>query len=65
MDSGTILTAVGTVLATVGLVYGFLRNFKNDINAHIDRIDQNMITQSKRTDHLYQICIDLLRRDKT
>lgn len=66
-----ILTALGTIASVVGLVYTFLRSFKIDIekkfdamDKHIDRIDENMKLQSKRTDHLYEICVELLRERK-
>lgn len=71
MELSMILTAVGTVIAIAAFVYGFLRNFKIDINTkfeslekHIDRLDANMIVQGKRTDHLYEICVELLRSKK-
>ena len=45
MDTGTIATIIGTGIGIVGFVYAFLRNFKTDINSHIDIIE-------KRTDAL-------------
>jgi chaperonin cofactor prefoldin len=71
MELGMILTAIGTVIGIAAFVYGFLRNFKTDINTkfeslekHIDRIDAQMVIQGKRTDHLYEICVELLRSKK-
>lgn len=42
LDLVTILTTVGTGAAVVGIIYSFLRNFKTDINSHIDRIENEM-----------------------
>lgn len=33
---------MGTGAAVIAAVYAFLRNFKTDINSHIDRLDQKM-----------------------
>jgi len=43
MDQNTLnflITALGVGIAAVGFVYGFLRNFRDDINAHIDAIEK-------------------------
>lgn len=72
MDLALILTVIGTGIATVGLIYGFLRNFKIDINNHIDRLEKRMESSEKRMesserrmdghaqriDQLYQIFMD-------
>ena len=67
MDWATICTIAGTLLAALAFFYGFLRNFKNDINSHIDRIDSNFqkmdqrITETnKRMDGVYHILIKRL-----
>lgn len=39
---GVILGFVVSVLTILGFVYGFLRNFKTDINSHIDRLEKRM-----------------------
>jgi hypothetical protein len=64
MDIVTAITLIGTALGTIGLVYTFLRNFKTDINEHIDKIEKNLILQGQRTDHLYQICVELLKENR-
>jgi hypothetical protein len=42
MDLVVILTSLGTAVTVIGFVYGFLRNFKTDINNHIDRLETRM-----------------------
>ena len=42
MDLATILALLATTITILGFVYGFLRNFKNDINGHIDRLERRM-----------------------
>ena len=42
MDLALIITLLGTTAAIIGSVYGFLRNFKADINGHIDRLEKRM-----------------------
>jgi uncharacterized coiled-coil DUF342 family protein len=36
----------------------------DDVNRHIDRLDEKLELQGKRTDHLYEICIGLLKDRK-
>lgn len=38
MDTATIWTIIGTGITTIGVIYGFMRNFKSDINTHIDKM---------------------------
>lgn len=71
MDISNILTAIGTVVGVWIAIYTVLRNFKtdvnnkfDDVNRHLDRIDSALITQGKRTDHLYEICIGLLKENR-
>jgi hypothetical protein len=45
MDWSAIISAI----TVIGFVYGFLRNFKNDINSHIDKIETRL---DKRMDSL-------------
>lgn len=42
------LTMIGVVFTGVALVYAFLRNFKTDINAHIDRLEKQIASIEKR-----------------
>ena len=42
MDLVIILTSIATTITIIGFVYGFLRNFKIDINAHIDRLEKRI-----------------------
>ncbi|MGL5627318.1 MAG: hypothetical protein ACRDDW_07430 [Candidatus Rhabdochlamydia sp.] len=42
MDLVAILTSLATAITMIGFVYGFLRNFKIDINSHIDRLETRM-----------------------
>jgi hypothetical protein len=68
MDIATIWTIIGTGIATVAIIYTFLRNFKTDINSHIDRIekqlsesnskmDQRVTETNKRMDGVYHILL--------
>lgn len=42
MTPETFWTAVGTVVATVGIVYTFLRNFRKDINENFKEIKDDI-----------------------
>ncbi|MGL5627317.1 MAG: hypothetical protein ACRDDW_07425 [Candidatus Rhabdochlamydia sp.] len=42
MDLAAILTSLAATVTVIGFVYGFLRNFKTDINNHIDRLETRM-----------------------
>ncbi|MGL5263426.1 MAG: hypothetical protein ACRDAI_02450 [Candidatus Rhabdochlamydia sp.] len=42
MDLVVILTSLAATVTVIGFVYGFLRNFKTDINSHIDRLETRM-----------------------
>jgi len=50
MDWTMILTGLGTVAAVSGVMYGFLRNFKIDINSHLDRIEKRFDRMESRMD---------------
>lgn len=54
MDAATIWTVIGSAGGTVGLVYTFLRNFREDIHKDINRLD-------KRCDEMHQ---DIKRNEK-
>lgn len=65
MDLTLMITVIGTGIATVGLIYAFLRNFKIDINSHIDRLEKRMESSERRMDghaaridQLYQTFMD-------
>lgn len=42
MDLAIILTLLATTVAIIGFVYGFLKNIKDDISGHIDRLEKRM-----------------------
>jgi len=42
------LTIIGTGVTVIGLTYTFLRNFKNDVNKHIDKIELRLDKQDER-----------------
>lgn len=50
MDIAILLTLLATTITIIGFVYGFLRNFKTDINAHIDRLEIRMDRLDTRMD---------------
>jgi hypothetical protein len=39
---------IGTGLGIIGFTYGFLRNFKNDVNKKIDRLEIRLDQQDDR-----------------
>ena len=39
---------IGTGLGIIGFTYGFLRNFKNDVNKKIDRLEVRLDQQDDR-----------------
>ena len=47
------LTIIGTGVSVIGLVYMFLRNFKMDINKHIDELKQR---QDLQDDRMFLLC---------
>lgn len=71
MDWPIFFTVLGSAFAVIGCVYQFLRNFKSDINTHIDRLDANLEKTNNRLDRhaahidqLYQMFVDLLQAKK-
>jgi len=42
MDWIQVSTLIGAGASFVGLVYMILRNFKNDVNARIDKLEKHM-----------------------
>jgi len=75
MDWTLFITVIGTGLTVAGLVYAFLRNFKQDVNSHIDSVNhrinriekkmdihnQRMEAHTERIDRLYVMFVDLLK----
>lgn len=47
MDTSTIWTIIGTAGTVLGLVYAFMRNFKSDINSHIDKMGGKIVELTK------------------
>jgi len=50
MEKGEIMiwTEVITGLTVIGFVYGFLRNFKNDIKSQMDRLEKRIDAQDNK-----------------
>lgn len=48
MDWTTIITSIVSGITVVGFIYGFLRNFKSDINSHLDRIENRVNVLEER-----------------
>lgn len=49
MDIAVISTVIGTAVATIAVIYTFLRNFKEDINKHIDAVTNRLDTHIQET----------------
>lgn len=51
---GNILNwgAIGVIVAILGLLYNFLRNFKTDINKRFDKIDNKLEGMDQRLSRL-------------
>lgn len=78
MDWPIFFTILSASVAIIAIIYQFLRNFKSDINSHIDRLDNNMENSNKRheaharrmdqhaqrIDQLYMMFVDLLQARK-
>ena len=71
MDWTVILTGVGTVITIIAFLYTLLRNFKADINGHIDRLQGEVKScvgrldgHAARIDTLYKMFVDLLKERK-
>ncbi len=71
IDLITILTTIGTGIAVIGFIYGFMRNFKDDLNSHMDKIekewkeesrkmDQRVMETNRRMDGVYHILLKKL-----
>ena len=44
MDWSLFFTVIGSAIGTITIIYAFLRNFKADINSHIDKLDKRITT---------------------
>lgn len=44
IDWGLVCGFVATTFTVIAFIYGILRNFKTDINAHIDKLEKRMDT---------------------
>jgi hypothetical protein len=49
---GMVITVVSTGFTVIGFIYAFLRNFKTDINSHIDRLEKRMDRFDARMDSM-------------
>jgi len=50
MDWGIIATIIGAALAVIGFNYQILRNFKCDVNQHIDELGVKIDATNRRLD---------------
>ncbi len=50
IDMTMIMMIIGTGVTVIGFIYAFLRNFKIDINSHIDKLEKRMDMFEKRMD---------------
>ncbi|HET6457891.1 MAG TPA: hypothetical protein VFG24_03305 [Nitrosopumilaceae archaeon] len=48
MDWNIFFTIIGSAFAIISFVYAFLRNFKSDINGHIEKIEKRIDTLEER-----------------
>ena len=71
MDWPIFFTILSAAVAIVAIIYQFLRNFKTDINAHIDHLNENLNRNNSRLDghahridQLYKMFVDLLQARK-
>jgi len=46
--SALLIGILGTSASFVGLIYMIIRNFKNDVNARIDRLEKHMDQMDER-----------------
>ena len=61
MEVATIATIIATGIATVGLVYQIMRNFKEDVNKTFERYDKKFEIMEKRFEmidqRLFLLCL--------
>jgi hypothetical protein len=56
-----IIITIGSLAA---MMWGMLRFMLRDIHEDLSDIKQDMKRSEKRIDHLYEICIDMLKERK-
>ncbi len=61
MNIAEYATIIGTGIAVTGFIYAFLRNFKSDLNTRFDKMETRMDKNETRIDHLYEICVEILK----
>jgi len=52
MDWAIIITSLATTVTIIGFVYSFLRNFKDDINSHIDKLERRIDKSDRKVEIL-------------
>jgi hypothetical protein len=52
IDLGQMITTIAAALTVIGFFYTFFRNFKIDINGHIDKIEIKIDKMDARIDTL-------------
>jgi hypothetical protein len=61
MELGVIFTVIGTGLAVIGLNYQIMRNFKQDVNQAILKMEENFAKHEKRFEmidqRLFLLCL--------
>ncbi len=76
MEMTLFITIIGTGIGIVSLIYAIMRNFKTDINSHIDRMeskfekidsnfqkmDQRVTITNNRMDGVYHILLKKLEK---
>lgn len=65
LEIDTLLTVGAAVATVIGTVYGFVRNFKQDVKTQIDKLDLDLKSQNadiksqmSRTDQLYFMYVE-------
>lgn len=51
-ENWDIVAVVGTGASVVGFVYMFFRNFKQDINSHIDKLEKRIDSMDEKMFYL-------------
>ena len=63
MDLSLFVTIVGTGIGVIAFMYTFFRNFKIDIKAEMAQMHTDQQNAIIRIDHLYNVIIDMLKKD--